>query len=127
MTKRNGKNGNGKKNGGANGGGNGANGNGRGGSRGDQRGGRSTRESSEREARLHPDTKKSIWAIAFICVAAILILAGFNTAGPAGQSIYNGLDALFGWGYLILPATLLFAAAVLIFSGRQKILATTTI
>jgi len=127
MAKRNGKNGNGKKNGGANGGGYGANGNGRGGSRGDQRGGRNSREASDREARLHPDTKKSIWAIGFICVAAILILAGFNTAGPAGQSIYNGLDALFGWGYFILPATLLFAAAVLIFSGRQKILATTTI
>jgi len=124
MAKRNGKNGNGKKNGGANGGGNRANGSGRGGSRGSQR---SARESSERDARLHPDTKKSIWAIGFICVAAILILAGFNSAGPAGQSIYNGLDALFGWGYFILPATLLFAAAVLIFSGRQKILATTTI
>src|SRR5271154_2312660 len=77
--------------------------------------------------RLNPDTKKSIWAISFICVAAILILAGFGLAGPAGQSIYNGLDALFGWGYFVLPATLLFAAAVLIFSGRQRILGTTTI
>src|SRR5262249_14908561 len=65
------------------------------------------------ESRLHPDTKKSIWAIAFICLAAVLILAGFNGAGPAGQNIFNGLDALFGWGYFILPATLLFAAAVL--------------
>jgi DNA segregation ATPase FtsK/SpoIIIE, S-DNA-T family len=124
MAKRNGKNGNGKKNGGAKGGGYG-DGNGHGGSRGS--GSRGGREASERETRLHPDTKKSIWAIGFICVAAILILAGFSTAGPAGQSIYNGLNALFGWGYFILPATLLFAAAVLIFSGRQKILATTTI
>ena len=27
------------------------------------------------EHRLHPDTKKSIWAISFICVAAVLVLA----------------------------------------------------
>ena len=79
------------------------------------------------EHRLHPDTKKSIWAISFICIAAVLVLAGFGVAGPAGQTIYNGLDALFGWGYFILPATLLFAAAVLILSGERRVLSTTLI
>jgi S-DNA-T family DNA segregation ATPase FtsK/SpoIIIE len=77
--------------------------------------------------RLHPDTKKSIWAISFICIAVVLVLAGFNIAGPAGQSIYSGLDALFGWGYFILPITLLFAAAVLLLSGGQRVLSTTLI
>jgi S-DNA-T family DNA segregation ATPase FtsK/SpoIIIE len=99
---------------------------------GNKNGGKKERSSASvtseaRDSRLHPDTTKAIWAVSFICVAAILILAGFNTAGPAGQSIFNGLTALFGWGYFILPATLLFAAAVLLFSGRQKILATTSI
>jgi DNA segregation ATPase FtsK/SpoIIIE, S-DNA-T family len=118
MAKRNGKNGK-KKNGASGSGGNGGssiNGNGR---------GRMNVESAA--PRLHPDTKKSIWAIAFICVAVILVLAGFDIAGPAGQSIFNGLDALFGWGYFILPVTLLFAAAVLILSGGRKVLATTMI
>jgi S-DNA-T family DNA segregation ATPase FtsK/SpoIIIE len=79
------------------------------------------------EHRLHPDTKKSIWAIAFICIAVILVLAGFALAGPAGQTLFNGLDALFGWGYFILPATLLFAAAVLILSGGRRVLGTALI
>src|ERR1700679_3855011 len=79
------------------------------------------------EHRLHPDTKKSIWAISFICVAVILILAGFGIAGPAGQALFNGLDALFGWGYFILPATLLFAAAVLLLAAGRRVLATTLI
>jgi len=85
------------------------------------------RKAAAREPRLHPETKNSIWAISFICVAAVLILAWFSIAGPAGVLIYNGLDALLGWGYLILPATLLFAAAVFLFSRQKRILATTLI
>jgi S-DNA-T family DNA segregation ATPase FtsK/SpoIIIE len=81
--------------------------------------------SKEREPLLHPDTKNSIWAISFICIATILILAGFSKAGPAGANIYSGLDKLFGWGYFILPATLFFAAAVFLFAGRKKILGMT--
>ena len=77
--------------------------------------------------RLHPDTKKSIWAISFICIAAILILAYFGSAGPAGDSIYRGLYALVGWGYLILPGSLLFAAAVFLLSRERKLVSVTII
>jgi S-DNA-T family DNA segregation ATPase FtsK/SpoIIIE len=82
---------------------------------------------SANEPRLHPETKNSIWAISFICVAAVLVLAWFSIAGPAGAAIYSGLNALLGWGYLILPATLLFAAAVFLLSRQKRILATTLI
>ena len=51
----------------------------------------------------------------------------FSQAGPAGELIYKGLNALLGWGYLILPATLLFAAVVFLFSRQKRILATTLI
>jgi S-DNA-T family DNA segregation ATPase FtsK/SpoIIIE len=85
------------------------------------------RKAAAREPRLHPETKNSIWAISFICVAAVLVLAWFSIAGPAGAAIYSGLDALLGWGYLILPATLLFAAAVFLLSRQKRILATTLI
>ena len=86
-----------------------------------------SRKAAAREPRLHPETKNSIWAISFICVAAVLVLARFSIAGPAGALIYSGLNALFGWGYLILPATLLFAAAVFLLSRQKRILATTLI
>jgi S-DNA-T family DNA segregation ATPase FtsK/SpoIIIE len=75
--------------------------------------------------RLHPDTKKSVWAVSFLGAAVILALAGFSKAGPAGDAIYAGLDALFGWGYFILPMTLLFAAAVFFSSERQRMVGTT--
>jgi S-DNA-T family DNA segregation ATPase FtsK/SpoIIIE len=86
-----------------------------------------SRRTSAREPRLHAETKNSIWAISFICIAAVLVLAWFGVAGPAGAAIYSGLDALLGWGYLILPATLLFAAAVFLLSRQKRILATTLI
>ncbi|MDE2018864.1 MAG: DNA translocase FtsK [Patescibacteria group bacterium] len=72
------------------------------------------------EPRLHPDTKKSVWAIVFFCVAVVLALAGFEQAGPAGALIYQGLDALLGWGYFILPVTLVFAAVVFVFAERRR-------
>ena len=83
--------------------------------------------SSNLEHRLHPDTKKSVWAISFLGAAVILALAGFSKAGPAGNAIYAGLDALFGWGYFILPLTLVFAAGVFLFSERRKVVGTTLI
>lgn len=78
-----------------------------------------------KEPLLHPDAENSIWAISFICVAVVLALAYFTLAGPAGAVIFNGLNTLLGWGYFILPATLLFTAVVLLFSGRKKILGIT--
>jgi DNA segregation ATPase FtsK/SpoIIIE, S-DNA-T family len=79
------------------------------------------------EPRLHPETKNSIWAISFVCVAVVLVLADFTEAGPAGALIYRGLDALLGWGYFILPTTLVFAAIVFWLSRQKRILATTLI
>ncbi len=99
------KNGNGSKNGG----------------RRDKNGGTRGNDRSDQETGLHPDTKNSIWAISFICVGIILILAGIAKAGPAGSLIYRGLDALFGWGYFILPTTLFFAAIVFLFAGRKRV------
>ena len=79
----------------------------------------------EADHRLHPETKKSIWGISFLGASIILALAGFSKAGPAGDAIYQGLDTLFGWGYFILPMTLLFAGVVFFTSERKRMLGTT--
>jgi len=81
--------------------------------------------SRHEEHQLHPDTKKSVWAVSFICVAVVLVLAEFGTAGPLGQSIYGILNTLLGWGYFILPTTLLFAALVFLFSERRRLVGVT--
>ena len=41
------------------------------------------------EHHLHPDTKKSVWAVSFLGAAVILAFAGFSKAGPAGNTIYK--------------------------------------
>ena len=79
----------------------------------------------EERHRLHPDTRRSIWAIAAIGSGILLLLAGFHRAGPAGEVIFNALEYLVGWGYFVIPLSLFATAAVLLFSERQKVVGIT--
>ncbi len=72
--------------------------------------------------RLHPDTKKGIWAVSFFGLMIILFLADFQIAGPAGKFLYNIFAALLGeWGYFLLPAIFAVLGAVFLTSERRKI------
>jgi len=82
-------------------------------------------EPREKHHRLRPDTKKSIWGISFVGVAIILTLAGIGKAGPVGSWMYGIFDTLFGWGYFVLPLSLLLAAGMFFVSERQKIVGVT--
>jgi len=73
------------------------------------------------EPRLHPETKKSIWALVFFGIAAVLILASLESAGPLGSFLYGFFEKLFGWGYYLLPAIFLVLAGVFLASERQRI------
>lgn len=73
------------------------------------------------ELRLHPETKKSIWAVILFGVALILLLAGFQNAGPAGNFLYDIFRSLFGWGYYLLPLILVVMGGVFLTSERRKI------
>src|SRR3989344_7169114 len=79
----------------------------------------------DRSSRLHPDTKKSVWAIVFFALAVVLALAAFAKAGPLGDMLYGGFQTLFGVGYFILPISLVFAAAVLLFGERDRFVGVT--
>lgn len=78
-------------------------------------------ESFLHELRLHPDTKKSVWGIAFLGVAIILFLASFKNAGPFGEFLYKIFGNLFGWGYYLLPLVFLIISIVFFSSERKKI------
>lgn len=77
------------------------------------------------DLRLHPETKKGIWAIVSFGVAAILLLASFQNAGPAGNVLYGIFQSLFGWGYYLLPLVLVVIGGVFLASERRKIYAVT--
>ena len=78
-------------------------------------------ESFLHELRLHPETKKSIWAIAFLGIAVILFLASFQNAGPFGEFLYKIFSNLFGLGYYLLPLIFLVMSGVFFTSERRKI------
>lgn len=80
---------------------------------------------AEEIEKLHPDTKKSVWALLLVGVSVILSLAGFDKAGPAGHWLFVVLKTLLGVGYFILPLAFLFVAGVLIFSHRHRVLTVT--
>ncbi len=78
------------------------------------------RQEPQRADKLHPDTKRSIWAIVLLCLAVLLTLAAFSKAGPLGDLVYKGLQTLFGVGYFILPVSLVFTAAILLLGERER-------
>ncbi len=74
---------------------------------------------------LHPETKKSVLAVFLFGAAVVLLLSSFGKAGPAGDFIYGVLERLFGWGFYLVPATLLFVAALFIAYERNSVLSAT--
>lgn len=82
---------------------------------------RKIKKSEEALSSLHPEAKKSVFAIVFIGLAALLLLASFKQAGPAGNFIYRILDNLLGWGYYLLPTILLLTALAILTSKQRKI------
>lgn len=81
----------------------------------------------ERLERLHPHTKESIWAIVYIGLGVILALAGFHTAGPAGEFLLSILTKLFGIGYYFLPAAFFGLAAIFLISSKRRLIGITSL
>lgn len=98
-------------------------------SRNKSKNGKKEQEESEEDegGLLHPDTHKSVWALVFLGVAAVLMLASAEAAGPAGAFVYNIFESLFGWAYYLLPITFIIMAGVFLFSGRKKVYKMTAI
>ncbi len=71
---------------------------------------------------LHPETKQSIWYIAFIALTVIFLLSALHLAGPWGDDIFNFFTTLFGIGYYLLPALALIIAFTLLTKDKQEVL-----
>ncbi len=78
--------------------------------------------------KLHPETKTSVLAVAFLGISVILILGSVGSAGPAGKFTFDALSTILGWGYYLIPATLtLMAANFLVKSERPKLVGITVV
>ncbi len=71
-------------------------------------------------SKISPETKKSVISIFLLAITAILMLASFNNAGPAGNFIFNFLFKLFGWGYYLFPSIAFLVAVSFLLSHEEK-------
>ena len=74
---------------------------------------------------LKPETRHSIAAIFAFLIAAFFTLAAFGKAGVVGNSLYRGLDFLFGKSFFLLPLISFSAGVSLIFSFRGRVISNT--
>ena len=63
------------------------------------------KKSASLTSKLKKETLQGVIAIIFFALAVFLVLASFSNGGLAGEKLYAILDALFGLGYFLLPAT----------------------
>tara|TARA_Y100000310_G_scaffold344885_2_gene460252 strand:- start:3175 stop:5325 length:2151 start_codon:yes stop_codon:yes gene_type:complete len=77
--------------------------------------------------RLHPDIKRSIWVIALIAAAILLILAATGNAGPVGDNFFALFHKLFGVGYYLFPIVAVLFAIALIAPGERRLFGVTVV
>ena len=76
-------------------------------------------EETLRERSISSEAIRGVGAIFFIAIAGFLVLAQWEAAGAIGSIIFSVLSGLLGVGYLLLPLSLLFLAAI-IFQSFEK-------
>ncbi|HUX36081.1 MAG TPA: DNA translocase FtsK [Candidatus Paceibacterota bacterium] len=83
------------------------------------------RNANNKEHRLHPETKNSIWGMVIAGLSIIFFLAGFHKAGPGGEFLYGIFKTLLGLGYLAFPAILMVVAGVFLVSQQKRFMSIT--
>jgi len=73
---------------------------------------------------LKDETKKGIIAILLFVGALITILSAFGAAGEAGNLLYKYLGLLFGWGYFLVPLSLVFGGIAILKSLHEELYGT---
>lgn len=70
---------------------------------------------------IDPDTKKSIWGVIFLLLAAIIVLSYFNLAGIFGNYLHSFLELSLGIGFFLTPILLVIASIVFFKSLKPNI------
>lgn len=56
---------------------------------------------------IREETKSSVFAVVFLGLFIVFLLAGFKKAGMAGRGLYETLSYLLGFGYFLIPTVFL--------------------
>lgn len=81
----------------------------------------SWRQESKYRFDIHHTTRKTIWGIALIVVAMLLILSYFGQAGVVGYYVFEGLDFILGVGFFVLIVLVLTMSFVFFISERPRL------
>ncbi|MCK9186957.1 MAG: DNA translocase FtsK [Candidatus Colwellbacteria bacterium] len=81
----------------------------------------------EEKVKMRPEVLMSIWAIIFLSTSAILWLASFDKAGPAGRLLFKFGNAVLGIGYYLIPVTLMGAGILFLLGKKRELMKHTTI
>ncbi len=76
---------------------------------------------------LHPETKKSIFAILLLATSFIFLLSGFNKAGIFGKYLVKISKYFFGIGFWFFPLIIFLLSLVFFISEREKKIYFTTL
>ncbi len=74
------------------------------------------------QEKIRPDVLLSVWAVIFLSLGVILLLASFNKAGPVGELIFQAGSVALGIGYYIIPATFIATGGIFILGRRQGLI-----
>ncbi len=77
-------------------------------------------DESPMQAAISSGALRSVSAIFLLALAGFLVLAQFGIGGTVGALVYNFLSSLLGIGYLLLPLSFLFIAAIIFQSFEKK-------
>ncbi len=71
-----------------------------------------------KKVKLKESTLKSVWGIVLFVLSVFFLLAAFGKGGPVGSWTFEHIQTLLGYGYYLLPTTLLLLS--LSFFGDQE-------
>ena len=81
-------------------------------------------KSRKKRLNLHDETKKGIIGLLLFVLALLVILSWFDLAGALGQYLNKGLVLFFGWGFFLVPLSLILAGIAILMSLHQDIYGT---
>jgi len=74
------------------------------------------------QEKMRPEVLLGVWAIIFLSLGVILLLASFDKAGPAGKLIFQGGSIALGVGYYLIPIAFIVMGGLFILGKRQGLI-----
>ena len=74
------------------------------------------------QEKMRPEVLSGVWAIIFLSLGIILLLASFDKAGPAGKLIFQGGSIALGVGYYLIPIAFIVMGGLFILGKKQGLI-----